>query len=467
MKLGQTSAVYFVSNIGSSILGFLAMLYLTHNVGENLLASYFLVVAVLIWLNVLFGRTIQRAVAKRLSETGDDGYIGAGLLMQVVVGVVIVLALLAFREWLNGYLRAPVTVSLVGLVVVTFGFSFVQETLKGQHDVHIAALLQPLNLGIRSVIQISVAALGMGLSALLVGYGVASLVGVVVGVAYLSVGVYRPTREHFLSLLEFVRYSWLGMLGSRAFASMDTVILGLLVATSSFITYYEIAWNIASILGIFGIAIAETLFPEISKLGAEEENDRIRTLLEDAVAYAGLFLLPGLVGAALVGARVLRLYGAAYAKASTVLLILVFARVVYAYESQFLSALDALDRPDLAFRVNGVFVAANILGNLVLVYRYGWIGAAVATAGSTGLALVVSYYYLDGVLGIGVPYGELGQQVAAAVVMGTVVYATETVIGPGSVGTVALVVLGAAVYFAVLAGISKHFRTTVARNLPV
>ncbi|GGM66072.1 O-antigen/teichoic acid export membrane protein [Halarchaeum rubridurum] len=467
MKIGQTSAVYFLSNIGTSVLGFLAMLYLTHNLAEDLLASYFLVVAILIWLNVLFGRTIQRAVSKRLSETGDDGYVGAGLLMQAVVGVVIVFALLAFRGWMNGYFRAPATVPLVGLVAVTFAFSFVQEVLKGQHDVHIAALLQPLDRGVRSILQITVAVLGLGLSALLVGYGVASFVGVAVGVTYLSVGVYQPTREHVASLLEFIRYSWLGMLGSRAFASMDTVILGLLIATSSFITYYEIAWNIASVLGIFGVALSETLFPEISKLGAEGENDRIRTLLEDAVAYAGLFLLPGIVGTALIGSRVLRLYGASYAKASTVLLVLVFARVVYAYESQFLSALDALDRPDLAFRVNGVFVAANLGGNLVLVYRYGWVGAAVATAGSTALALVISYYYLDSVLGIGIPYGELGQQVTAAIAMGTVVYAIETVIDRGSVGTVALVVIGAAVYFAVLVGISKHFRTTVARNLPV
>lgn len=467
MKLGQTSAVYFLANVGTSVLGFLAMLYLTHNVPEEVLASYFLVVAVLIWLNVSLGRTIQKAVRKRLSESGDGGYVGAGLLIQVAIVAVLVAVLLAGRGYMNDYLRADATLPLVGLVVVSFAFSFVQEVLKGQHDVHLAAVLKPLDRGIRSVLQVGAVAVGYGLGGLLVGYGVAAVVAALVGATYVAVTIYRPTREHVASLFEFVRYSWLGMLGGRAFASMDTLVLGLFVATSSLITYYEIAWNVASLLGIFGIALSETLFPEISKLGVEGDVERVRTLMEDAVAYAGLFLVPGLVGGALIGARVLRIYGQAYATASTVLVVLILARVVYAYESQFVNALNGMDRPDLAFRVNAVFVGANVAGNLALVYVYGWLGAAVATAASATAALVLAYRYLDDLIGMAIPYAELGRQVAAAVVMGGVVYAGETVLGRGVVTTVALVGIGGAVYFLAMTGLSGRFRRTVARNLPI
>jgi O-antigen/teichoic acid export membrane protein len=467
MKLGQTSAIHFLANIGTSVLGFLATIYLTHNVPQSALASYFLVVAVLISLNVALGRTIQKAVRKRLSESGDGGFVGAGLLVQAIVVVVLVIALLAFRGRMNEYLRADATLPLVGLVVVTFAFSFVQEILKGQHDVHVAAVLQPLDRGVRSVLQVGAIGMGYGLSGLLVGYAVGSLLAVIVGVAYVTVRVYRPTREHFISLFRFARYSWLGMLGNRAFASMDTLVLGLLISTSSLITYYEIAWNVASLLGIFGVALSETLFPEISKLNVEGKHDRIRSLMEDAISYAGLFLLPGFVGSLFLGGEILHLYGSAYTQASTVLVVLIFGRIAYAYESQFVNALNGLDRPDLAFRINGAFIGVNIGANFLLIYLYGWIGAAFATTTSSGLALVLAYRYLDDLIGITIPYGELVRQVLAAVVMGGAVYAGQTVLGSGTISTLVLVAAGAAVYFAALIGVSGHFRRTVARNLPI
>lgn len=465
MKRGQTSVIFFLANIGTTVLGFFAMIYLTRTVPSAVLGSYFLVVAVLVWVNVTLGRTIQKAVRKRLSESGDGGYVGAGLLIQLVVAAMLVAVLLAFRGRLNAYFRAEATLHLVGLVLASFAFSFVQEVLKGQNDVHIAAVLQPLERGVRSLLQVGAAALGFGLSGLLLGYAVGAVVAALVGLAYVTVRVYRPTREHVVSLLAFARYSWLGMVGSRAFASMDTLVLGLFVAPS-YITYYEIAWNVASILAIFGVAIAETLFPEISKLGAEREHDRIRSLMEDAVAYAGLFLIPGLVGAVLVGDRILRVYGPDYAAASTVLVVLVLARIMYAYGSQFSSALDGIDRPDLSFRVDAAFVVLNVAGNLVLVSRFGWLGAATATAGSSVLSLALGYHFFDRTIGISIPYAEIARQVFAAVAMGAVVYGVMAVAGGGVAWTVVLVGVGGAVYFAVLLGISKAFRRTVRRNIP-
>lgn len=468
MKLGQTSAVHFLANVGTSILGFLATIYLTRNVPEEVLASYFLTVAVLIWVNVTLGRTVQKAVGKRLSESDqpDSGYVGAGLLIQAAIVGPLVVSFLLFRGWVNRYLRAEAAIPLAGLVLVTFAFSFVREILKGQHDVHVAALLQPFERGLRSIAQVSAVALGAGLSGLLIGYGVAALLASIVAFPYLAVHVYNPTLDHVRSLLSYIRYSWLGMLGGRAFASMDTLILGLFVATGSLITYYEIAWNVASLLAIFGVAVSETLFPEISQLGVEKEEKRIRSLMEDALAYAGLFLIPGLVGGALIGDRVLRVYGSGYDQASTVLVVLVLARVLYAYQGQFLNALNGVDRPDLAFRVNAVFVAVNVSGNIALVYLYGWIGAAVATATSSLLTLILAYRYFDGLIGITVPVIEIGRQVGAAALMGGGVLLLEPAVPRGILGTILLVGVGSGFYFLAILALSKRFRRTVVRNLP-
>ena len=55
--------------------------------------------------------------------------------------------------------------------------------------------------------------------------------------------------------------------------------------------------------------MSSTLFPELSRLDAEEEKESLAGLVEDSLTYGGLLLLPGFVGGGLLGDRLLRIYG--------------------------------------------------------------------------------------------------------------------------------------------------------------
>jgi len=249
---------------------------------------------------------------------------------------------------------------------------------------------------------------------------------------------------------------------------MDTVVLGLFV-TSNFIGFYEVAWNLASLLAIFGNSIAEALFPTISKLDSDAKYDAIQDLIGNGLAFAGLFLIPGLVGVLFIGDTLLTIYGQEFQQATTILAILVAARLIYTYEAQFVNALNAIDYPDVAFRVNIVFIAANVLLNLSLVYIFGWIGAAVGTASAALIGLVASYYALTDIITVEIPVGELCRQFAAAGVMGLCLYPSRDVI-LGFINkplprAFVLVVFGAAVYFTVLVLLSSRFRTTIRDNI--
>lgn len=466
MRVGQSSAIIFVSNILSSVIAFVATIYFTRTLAESLLGKYFLVLAVLIWASVVLGRPFQSAVTKRLSETGDTGYLTAGFLIQTAAFVVFSLILLVFRGQVNAYLGVDAVRWVIGLLFVSLGYKFARASLQGERRMHIAGLLQPLNFGIRSLVQVGAVFLGLGLSGLLFGYGLAVLLAAIAGLVFLESRPTRPTRKHFERLVSFARYSWLGKVSSRAFASMDTIVLGLFVA-KGFITYYEIAWNLASIFAVFGVGISQTLFPEISKLSGEENIDQVETLIEDSLAYAGLFLIPGFVGSLAIGDLVLRIYSPQYAIASTVLGVLLCARLVYAYAGQLTNALSGIDRPDLSFRVNLVFFLVNVSLNLLLVYLYGWIGAAVATTASALVSLIAGYWYLDALVTVRIPVRELSKQWVAAGVMGAVVLVGREPLPTSWLAGFGLAAVGGIVYFGLLVGLSARFRTTLQDNIPV
>lgn len=469
MRIGQTSVVNFLSQVATSIFGFVVTVYLTNELGAAVFGNYALVVAVLVWLKVLGGQGIQMAIRKRVSEGHmEEGYFGGGLLLQLGAVAVLAGGVVVFREPLNDYLRTEAALALVALLVTGLLLWQVRAALEGRHRVALSSLLGPLDRTARGALQIGVVAVGLGtVGWLLAGYAVAELVTALVGLALLAIRPRLPTREQLRSLLNYAKYSWFSGIESRTFASMDTLVLAIPVfaISSSQIGIYEAAWNLASVLAVFGASVSTTLFPAISELSSAGE-DGIEGLIDDAVAFSGLFVIPGFVGCAVVGRRVLAIYGSAFTRGYTILLVLVAARALYVYQSQFTNVLAAIDRPDSAFRVNVVFIATNLVLNVALVALVGWLGAAVATATSAAVGIVLSYWYLRRYVVVPIPVGELASQVVAALVMGGVVLFARGYAGAGTVWTVVLVAIGGGVYFATLIVLSRRFRATVRRNLP-
>lgn len=469
MRIGQSSVIHLVSQIATSVLGFLVTLFVAQtlgNQGDDVLGVYFVVVAVIIWLRVIAGLGVQSAVKKRLSEGVDQGrYLTAGILLQGAAFLLIAGVLLVAEPFVIGYLRNVSVVTILILLLATLGFRFVTSVLDGLHLVHVSSLLSPVDRFVRSLVQIGLVFLGFALTGLLVGYGVAAVLAALAGVYFVRLNPAIPRRTELTDLVSYARFSWLSSMSGRAYNSMDTLVLGLFVA-EGLIGVYNVSWNLASVLAIFGTSISRATFPEISDLSSDDRHQEAAGLVTDSLRFAGIFLIPGLVGTAILQEQVLRVYGSEFTKGGTVLVILVAAQLSWVYGRQFINALNAVDRPDLAFRVDGVFLVANLVLNLGLVALFGWHGAAVATAISTGLALVLAYRAADAVLGMTIPLGDIAHQVLAAIVMGVAIIVGDILL-PGTLAiSISLVFGGAVVYVAVLLGISATLRSTIRANVP-
>jgi len=288
-----------------------------------------------------------------------------------------------------------------------------------------------------------------------------------VGLVLFEVRPSLPRADHVRSLVSYARYSWLGTLSSRTFGWMDTLVLSFFVAPG-LIGIYEVSWRLASVLVLVSTSIQHTLFPEISGLSSDGNREEIHFFLNEALFYAGVFTIPGLFGALVLGSKVLRIYGAEFTRGGGILLILIVARMVDAYGSQLLSAINAINRPDVAFRINFVFLISNLVLNIGLISLFGWYGAAVATATSAGSTLILSYLALSRLVDPpGIPAVGIAKQVLAAGTMATVVWALRAALPwQNMYVTVALVFVGAAIYALLLLAIYGRVRAKTRSLLP-
>lgn len=472
MRIGQTSLVVFASKIVGSIAGFVATLYIARLLGPTVLGVYSLVLTVLAWLGIVGNLGVTGAVQKRMSE-GDDTseFLIAGALSLLVIFVVLSGVLYAVRGPIEAYIGRPVFHFLLLLLFVTLLNGLSEAALSGSHLVHIQGMLIPLRMTIGSITKIALVFLGFKLTGMLVGHALGfALVGLV-GITIAGPALRVPSRHHFEALFSYAQYSWLGAVEGRAFGWVDVTVMGFFVS-ADLIGVYSVAWTISTFLLASGSAIGSTIFPEISNLTSEGETQMAAPILRDALTYAGVILIPGLVGATILGPRILRIYGSEFTVGTTVLTLLVVAVLLRSYQNQLTTTLNAVDRPDLTFRLNLLFVGSNLLLNVLLVYLYGWIGAAVATALSAGLAAVFAYYYVAQLIDFEFPTRPVAKQVASAGVMGLVVAGclwlenTYALLGHNFALVLLVVAIGAGTYFAMLFTISTKFRHTVRENLP-
>lgn len=478
MRIGQTSIIVFVSKLFASVLGFVATIYFARILGAEVLGIYAAVLAVVSWLKITSTMGVGVAIRKRISEGSEvDRHFSAGLFAIAIPFVLIVIVLFLFEGYVQAYIAefgrystVSVVWFLIGILAVQVGLSVVSNTLQGHHLVHLDGILQPVKIGGRSLIQISLVFLGLGLVGMLLGYALGGLIVVVIGLFWVTVRLRRPSRRHVRSLFDYAKFSWFGSLKSRAFSNADILILQAFVA-SNLVGIYSVAWSISKFFNVFGAAINQSIFPEISSIAASDDVDSTSGLIEDAVAYSGFIIIPGLVGGLILGERILRIYGPEFEQGTQVLGLLLLSILFHNYMRQFINALNAIDRPDRSFVVNVCFVGLNVILNVVLISQIGWVGAAIASAASTGFGLVLSYVFLSRIVTLYPPFGEIGRQGMAALVMGGVVLGLSNVIEQtfsidhNFLLVLVLVATGAGIYLGVLVAISGKLRRTLRDNL--
>ncbi len=479
MNIGQTSLVVFISKLLAAVLGFVATVYFARVLGAEIYGIFALVIALTAWLRMGGRAGIDSGIKKRISEGEEQGqYLTAGVVMASVLLLIVVLFILLMSNYIEAYVSGfedHSTVSviwyIIAIVILYIMYLLVNHTLKGEGLVHIAGVLRAVEVILVSLFQVALVALGYSIVGMLVGYAAGVVFVAVIGGYFITVRPRIPARRHFRSIYDYAKYAWLGALKSRSFNDVDILVLGFFVS-QALVGVYAVAWSLSKFLDMFSTAVTQAVFPEISKVSAQRSKEEAVSLIEDSLAYTGLFSIPGLVGGVILDERLMRIYDGEFVRGTEVLWLLILSILFYGYLKQSLNALNALNRPDLAFKANLVFIGSNIVLNIFLIWQYGWIGAAVASAVSSLTGLLLAYGLLKKTVPVTLPAGEISRQAFAAIFMGVIVWSllmyieSTDVLQNNFVIVIGLVSVGGVVYFSVLLSISRDFRKTVERNTP-
>jgi O-antigen/teichoic acid export membrane protein len=151
---------------------------------------------------------------------------------------------------------------------------------------------------------------------------------------------------------------------------------------------YNVAFLLASLVSLIPNLILPVAFPHVINYYGRGERDDARALAHQVSRWILLAMLPATLWLVLLRSQLLSLlFGSSYMVGGWVVAVLAIGYLALSLSLPCRRILSMLKRTDLIFKSTALSVAVNVVGNLLLIPRYGIVGAAVATAG----AMVVHY----------------------------------------------------------------------------
>ncbi len=191
---------------------------------------------------------------------------------------------------------------------------------------------------------------------------------------------------------------------------------------------YEVAISLASILYLFRVAGQYMFLPAVSERYAEEDIDRISELYTTMTRWVVTAALPVVAGFVLFpGAILALLLGAAYLPGAAPLAVLAVGVFLAAASAPAEMVLLASGRTKQLMVAVLAFAAVDAALNLVLIPRYGMVGAAVAMAAGFAVSAALSFGFVYRGLGIH-PYTAVYPRLLLAAVLAAVPFYALTVL---------------------------------------
>lgn len=270
-------------------------------------------------------------------------------------------------------------------------YNFGRGVLHALKKESIVEPLIPARSVILSVVGLGLAATGYGVTGVFAGFAIGFLCAGAVGtaLAFRESGIvpipHRDVlREYGGALLKFGAPSMLLILLTVGLYKTDILLLTYF-RTGAETGYYRAALQVAEFMWVISVGVEMVMVQTTADLWQSERHDRITELLSRLLRYVVVGTVLLIVGVFILGDEFVNLYfGTAYEASVLPLRILLPGVLGFAVARVIWPVLQAGGYLQEVVAATATATVGNVLLNVLLIPRYGIVGAAVATSTTYG-----------------------------------------------------------------------------------
>ncbi len=429
--IAKNAVLMMVASAGQKVISFVYFTIIARSIGVEGTGKYFFALSFttvfVVFVDLGFTNVLVREAAKAKEKIQE--YFSIILGTKLILGLLTYIAAIATITLLDYPLE---TRSLVYLSAITMLFDSLHLTFYG-----VLRAIGELRYEAKSVMASQFMTLLLGsiflylrlpLIYLILAFTIPSVLNAVYAGSVLHfkhgislIPVYN--KKVFFHLAGIAVPFAIAAILARCYSYVDSLILSRLAGDAA-VGLYSIPYKLTYAFQFIPLALVAALYPRFSEY-FEHNKEKLAFLYQEGIKYLFLCVCPIAVGISVLAKDIiLQVYSADYLPTVLPLLILM-AGLIFSFISFPIGAfLNACNRQKTQTSIVAFVLAVNVVLNLLLIPRYGIVGAASAALVGNILLTLLGYYISQRVTAIA--HGYLSKMIAqigvSTIVMGIGVY---------------------------------------------
>jgi len=413
-KFLQDSFITLVRQVTSIIIGLLLVVILARTLGPELQGFYTTITLFALILNMIFNFGINISTVYYVSkkEIQIEQAFYNNLLVGIVLGVFGIVGGGGYLLLFGSSTFPDIPLPLLYMILLTVPFiiinSFFQTIFQGIQNfkifntVLIVTQFSNLFMVVVLVVFLNLSITG-ALLAFFLGHFLTTLYILYVLFFKYKIKITRKSSVDRVYLKKSFTYgfkSYLSNLFTFLNYRLDIILVGFFVNPFA-VGIYATAVNVSEKLSVFTQSISTVLLPKISSLGEEVDRNKLTSIVSRFMLF--FMILLGVALFVLSDWVIQLMFSDRYLGSSLLLKIMLPGIALLAVEKILSNDIAARGRPEINMYVSIANVIFSVTLNLILIPKYGAVGAAVTTSITYGLSFFVKCVLFSKITGMAIP----------------------------------------------------------------
>ena len=381
-------------------LGLLTTVFLTRQLGPEFYGVFAVAASIVLWVKGNTTRPFGQTTVKFVAEAADwQGVASALAQAQLVVSLGAAVLLVTAAPVLASWLKSPELtpyLRLFALEVPLFSLARVHlSMLTGREAFGRVAFLTAVRGLSRMMLVFMLVGLGLSVTGAILATIGASLLQLIVSRVYVHPAILSRVAIPVRRLAGYALPLFLHAIGMRLFTRLDLLVVQALSGTSAASGYYSAAQSLTVPFGLFVASFSAPLLATLTRALQRGEIDPANSIIRQAMRLVLCFLPFAAVAAGSTSEIIALVYRWAFLPAAPLLALLIIGAVANVMISITTGVLTATGQPGWTLALTGPLAPLALGAHLILVPRFGAVGAAATTTalawlGACAAMLVVS-----------------------------------------------------------------------------
>jgi len=468
-SITQNTTLLTGASILQKIVSFIYFTLVARFLGAQNTSQYFLALSFALIFTVVADFGLTPVLTREISKYTDkaEEYLNSVFLVKILFGFIAYFLIVLLTNVFNYPEFTKQLIYIAGLTVffdnlTSSAYAFFRAHKNLLYESTAIFLSQVLTL----IIGTAVLFFGWSMLGLIIAFTVPSFLNFWVCLIYLkkkynfTYKLVWDSKIVKMFLIIAVPFALAGII-SRFYSYTDTLIMSKIL-TDSELGWWSVPYKLIFAFQFIPTALTISIFPILS-FSFVNNKERVEQLFRKAWNYLVIISVPMAFGLfVLAKPLIIKIYTAEYLPAIPVLQILGFALIFIFLGYTNGTLLNAINKQKLQTKIIGSAWIVSTILNLILIPKFGIVGAAFASLFSNAFFFALGYYFVNKFIKIKKIENvkTMGKSLCSAIIMSLVVYYVELL-----TNFVVAVPIGIMTYFVVLYLLKGYTKEIILDNL--